>query len=432
MFKRLKIKFVATTMIMLTTIMLFSFGAIYISAKRNNQNQQYSDMERMISNFKGGPGTHDLESNEMQNSGALRVTYDVSNATIKYDNTYDIEEEDVVEVVNEVLSQKKDRGFIKVDDYNFAYIKRYAPEDMEHGAFKSIDQGIDTTKKQDVIQIVLKDSTVFNKGMTELIIIFAIVATLSLGLLFIVSLYLARKAIKPVETAYIGQKQFIADASHELKTPLAVIKTNIDIINANEEDTIKNQRKWFDYISFQAERMAGLVNNLLYLAKVDNNEKLGIDSEFNLSDVIFNQVLSFEAIAYENDLELKCDIQENIQFKGDKESINQLMGILVDNAIKHAYKKSEVRISLKKAKEKVIIAVSNNGEQIKEEDLEKIFERFYRVDKARDRERGGYGLGLSIAKSIVEKYKGKIKAESQNNITTFTAELQNKQAMQNK
>ena len=422
MFKKLRVKFVATTMIMLTSIMLLSFGAIYISAKRNNENQQYSDMERMISNFKGGPGSKDNEGGNTNTGEGIRVLYDKASSTIKYDNTYGVEEEEIVEVVNEVLVQKRERGFINVGEYNFAYIKRDLPQAIAHG----IEQGVEI-KPQESIQIVLKDSTVFNKGMTELIIIFIAIAFVSLGLLLLVSLYLARKAIKPVELAYNSQKQFIADASHELKTPLAVIKTNIDIINANEEDTIKNQKKWLNYVSFQADRMANLVNNLLYLAKVDNNEKLGIESDFNLSDVIMNQVLSFEAIIYENNLELKCEIEENIKFKGDKEGINQLIGILVDNAIKHSYKDAEVVISLKKAKEKVIISVENKGEEINEENLEKIFERFYRVDKARDREKGGYGLGLSIAKSIVEKYNGKIKAESQNNITIFTAELQNKQ-----
>ena len=421
MFKKLRIRFIATTMIMLTTIMLLSFGAIYIFAKKNNEGMQYSEMEKMINNFKGGPGSQDGEINNARTGEGIRVLYNIATSTIKYDNTYDIEEEDVFNIVNEVLAQKRDRGFIKVEEYNFAYIKKEPRQGIEPSSIQGLE-----VNTQDVLQIVLKDSTYFNKGMTELIIIFIVIGIASLGLLFLVSLILARKAIKPVEVAYNGQKQFIADASHELKTPLAVIKTNIDIINANEEDTIKNQKKWLNYVSFQADRMSNLVNNLLYLAKVDNNEKLGIESDFNLSDVIMNQVLSFEAIIYENNLELKCDIEENLNFKGDKEGINQLMGILVDNAIKHSYKDTEVVITLKKAKEKVIISVENKGEEIKEEDLEKIFERFYRVDEARDREKGGYGLGLSIAKSIVEKYNGKIKAESENNITIFTAELQNR------
>ena len=429
MFKKLRIRFIATTMIMLTTIMLFSFGAIYIFAKRSNEGMQYSEMEKMIKNFKGGPGARDGETNNAETGEVIRVSYTIATSTINNDNANGIEQEYINNIVNEVLDQKKDKGFIEVGDYNFAYIKDGQMQGLDPSSMQGLDsgsiQGIQD-KQQGVLKIVLKDSTDFNKNMTELIIIFTVIGVVSLGLLFLVSLYLASKAIKPVEVAYNGQKQFIADASHELKTPLAVIKTNIDIINANEEDTIKNQKKWLNYVSFQADRMSNLVNNLLYLAKVDNNEKLGIESDFNLSDVIMNQVLSFEAIIYENNLELKCDIEENLNFKGDKESINQLMGILVDNAIKHSYKDTEVVITLKKAKEKVIISVENKGEEIKAEDLEKIFERFYRVDEARDREKGGYGLGLSIAKSIVEKYNGKIKAESENRITTFTAELQNK------
>ena len=174
----------------------------------------------------------------------------------------------------------------------------------------------------------------------RLVITSFIVGPISLIFLFIVSIFIANKSIKPVEAAYNSQKRFIADASHELKTPLAIINTNIELINSNEEDTIKNQKKWINYISFQTERMSNLVNNLLYLAKADNNEVLGVISKFNLSDAIMSQLLRFEAIMYENNLMLDSDIQNDIEFIGDKESINQLIGILMDNAIKHSYEKS--------------------------------------------------------------------------------------------
>lgn len=165
--------------------------------------------------------------------------------------------------------------------------------------------------------------------------------------------------------------------------------------------------------------MSNLINNLLFLAKIDNNEKVGIEAEFDLSDTITKQILSFEAIIYENNLMLNCNIQEGIKIKGDKEGINQLVGILVDNAIKYAYKDTTINISLYESKQKIFFSVQNRGENISSEDAEKIFERFYRIDKSRDREKGGYGLGLAIAKSIVDKYKGKITAESIDNLTTF-------------
>ena len=136
-----------------------------------------------------------------------------------------------------------------------------------------------------------------------------------------------------------------------------------------------------------------------------------------------NQALNFEGILYENNLELNCDIKENILFKGNKEGFNQLIGILIDNAIKHSFKNTEIKIRLKEDKQKIHLSVENTGENIPKEDLEKIFERFYRVDKSRAREKGGYGLGLSIAKTIVSKYNGKIYAESENNRTIFHVDL---------
>ena len=169
--------------------------------------------------------------------------------------------------------------------------------------------------------------------------------------------------------------------------------------------------------------MSKLVSDLLYLAKADNNEVLGVQSEFNISDTIMNQLLSFEAVIYENELTLNCDIQENIRFLGNKEGINQLVGILLDNAIKHSYKNKEIKVMLKEIKGTIRFVVTNYGEVIPEEDLEKIFERFYRVDKSRSREKGGYGLGLSIAKTIVEREKGTIRAVSRNNETSFVVEL---------
>ncbi|NLK96437.1 MAG: HAMP domain-containing histidine kinase [Clostridiales bacterium] len=399
MFKKLKIKFILTTMILMTSIVLIILGIIYGSAKKNNENMLFSQMNNPN-------GFMDIEpennNQKKQYNEGIFVIYNLASNDLKYTTSYDIEESKITELVKNAISSNKERGFIKSDDEKYAYNIKATPQ---------------------IIQILLKDSSIYDEAMTKLNITSIIILIISIGLMFIVSLLLARNAIKPVEAAYNSQKQFIADASHELKTPLAIIKTNLDIIEENKEDYIKNQNKWLQYISMQTERMSNLVNNLLFLAKIDNNENIGIESEFDLSDTIIKQILAFEAVLYENSLELKCNIKENIKIKGDKESINQLIGILVDNAIKHAYKNTEIVISLYENKQKIILTVQNKGENISEEDAEKIFERFYRVDKSRDREKGGYGLGLAIAKSIVEKFKGKIMAESLNNVTTFKVEF---------
>ena len=343
-----------------------------------------------------------LSPKKRNDKGSISVIYDKKNSTVLYSSMDDIETETIISMVKTSLENGKEKGFIKEGDNNYAYTYRNSPVGVE---------------------IVFQDSSMYENTMDRLIITCFVIGTVSIALLSLVSIVVVNKSIKPVEEAYESQKRFIADASHELKTPLAVVKTNIEVLNANEEDTIKNQKKWVDYISFQTDRMAKLVNNLLYLAKADNNEALGVETKFNISDGIMNQILSFEAVIFENNLNLKCDIAENIEFKGDKEGINQLVGIFIDNAIKHAFKDTDIEVELKEKKQRIYFSVKNKGETIPEEDIDMIFDRFYRVDKSRAREKGGYGLGLSIAKSIVEKYKGKIRVESKDNSTIFTAEL---------
>ena len=381
MFKKLRIKFILTTMILMTSILLILLGTVYGSVKRSNENLLFSELNH----------PNDFNENNNYNTG-LFIFYNSSSEKLQYNTSYELEETQVVEIVNEVVLDNNESGFIRYGDKKYAYSIKPSPK---------------------IIQITLKDSTAYDNAMAKLNITLIIILIITLLLIFLVSVLLANNAVKPVENAYMSQKQFIADASHELKTPLAIIKTNLDLI----ED--KNQNKWLQYISFQTERMSNLINNLLFLAKIDNNEKVGIEAEFDLSDTITKQILSFEAIIYENNLMLNCNIQEGIKVKGDKEGINQLVGILVDNAIKYAYKDTTINISLYESKQKIFISVQNRGENISSEDAEKIFERFYRIDKSRDREKGGYGLGLAIAKSIVDKYKGKITAESIDNLTTF-------------
>jgi signal transduction histidine kinase len=410
MFKKLKIKFLATAMVLIISIVVLICKSIYIVTKKNTEYIIFSRIEESLNSIKGFANeSGDLNQNSRQSGPkkkddihSISIIYDMKNSTILYDSMENIETDTMISMINTALESGKEKGFIKEGEDNYAYKYKNSPRGIE---------------------IVFQDSSMYENTMDRLIITCFVIGTISIVLLALVSSFLVRKSIKPIEEAYESQKRFIADASHELKTPLAVVKTNIEVLNSNEHDTIKNQKKWVDYISFQTDRMAQLVNNLLYLAKADNNEELGVETKFNISDGIMNQVLSFEAVIYEKNLNLKCDIAENIEFKGDKEGVNQLVGIFIDNAIKHAFKDTDIEVELKERKQRIYFSVKNKGGTIPEEDIDMIFDRFYRVDKARAREKGGYGLGLSIAKSIVEKYKGKIRVESKDNITIFTAEL---------
>ena len=222
----------------------------------------------------------------------------------------------------------------------------------------------------------------------------------------------------------INRKRFIADASHELKTPLTIINTNTDVLLSNSEDTIHNQSKWLHYIKSETERMTRLTNDLLYLTEMDDSRASMIYSKFNMSEAVENIILTMEAVIFEKHISLHYDIEPNLTVQGNNEQMKQVAMILLDNAVKYTNPKGTVTLTLKKQYNDVILSVTNTGEGIAAEHLTNIFDRFYRTDASRVRKQGGYGLGLAIAKSIVEQHKGKIYAKSvAGESTTFYVQL---------
>ena len=219
----------------------------------------------------------------------------------------------------------------------------------------------------------------------------------------------------PVIEYYDKQRQFIYDVSHELKTPIAVIMANADMASDNPND-----KKWIMNIKNESDRMNKLVVSLLDLLMSDNiNEKENF-SKINLSKCIEMSILTFESLIYENKLELEYEVDKNIYFNCNSDRIKQLFGILVDNAIKHAKSESKITIKLKNNKDNILLSVKNRGESIPRQDRERIFERFYRVDKSRNRNENRYGLGLAIAKNIVNVHNGRIYVDCTRGYTTFT------------
>lgn len=229
-----------------------------------------------------------------------------------------------------------------------------------------------------------------------------------------ISYKLTNWIIKPIVETFEKQKQFVYDVSHELKTPIAVIMTNADMA---EKD---GDAKWINNIKNESDRMNKLVVSLLDLLVSDNYNEKEKFKVTNISKTIEMCVLTFESLIYENNLKVEYDIQSDINFNCNVERIKQLFGILVDNAIKHAKKDSKIFISLKKNKDGIIFSVKNRGDAIPKEEREKIFERFYRSDKSRNRNENRYGLGLAIAKNIVTMHNGKINVTCSGGYTTFT------------
>ena len=255
----------------------------------------------------------------------------------------------------------------------------------------------------------------------KLTIVWAIIIGI-IGVLFIaiIAKQIAKIIVKPVEESFEKQKQFISDASHELKTPLAVIEANADVLS----DKVGNS-KWITYIQNEVQSMNKLVNDLLVLAKMENTKSISYQ-KFDLSKEVNMSVSVFESMIYEKNIKIETNIDDGIGFYGEKEDIKQIVSILLDNAIKHTEENKKIIVNVYKDKSDIEIEVKNQGLPIPEEEKEKIFERFYRVDKARNRSEKRYGLGLAIAKEIVEKYHGTIGVNSKDGFTSFIVKLSSK------
>lgn len=239
------------------------------------------------------------------------------------------------------------------------------------------------------------------------IAIFGITLLLSYFLAFI----FAMEAVKPVEESYVKQKRFIADASHELKTPIAVIGANIDVLKNEIPDN-----KWIGYIETENTRMSALVKDLLYLAKNDaGREKLTL-LPFDLVECMNVAALPFESVAFEQGKTLEINLpKEPVSILADETKIKQAIIILIDNALKNTDAGGLIKITLTAESKFNVIKVYNTGKGIPQEEISKIFDRFYRADTSRDRSTGGYGLGLAIAQTIVKAHGGKINVVSRVN-----------------
>jgi signal transduction histidine kinase len=398
-------------MLFVTVILIVAFGAVgtasFVRLERNSRNvlESFADRSDMMEGeFKQ---VHEIgappgDKKELDNFTVFTVQLDSNNKIAKLMGE-NIEISDAVlnQIITTCLERDKSSGVI----WNTSL--RY----LIH----------ETDSEKEIIFYDLSNDI---STMIHLVKNCLLVGIGSLLAFFLISVYLARWALRPVEKSWESQRQFIADASHELKTPLTVILANVDILNSHKEDTIENQHKWIEYIRAEASHMSGLVNDLLFLAKSDASRENVVLSETNLSDIVWNCYLPFESVAFEQEKMLDAEIEPDIMMKGDAGKLKQLVMILLDNACKYTEKNGSIKVTLyKKAeKDKVYLTVNNSGAVITPENIEHLFERFYRAEESRAREMGGYGLGLSIAKTITEMHHGKISVTStKEEGTTFCA-----------
>ena len=262
-------------------------------------------------------------------------------------------------------------------------------------------------KKHNGILMVLSDRTSEIDMMKKLKRTTFIVGIISIILLSGASYFLSGLIVRPLRETFDKQKQFISDASHELKTPLTVISTNADVLSGEIGDN-----KWLTYIQDQAARMNILVNDLLSLTRLENKSTDFNLREFNLSQAIMNTALPFECQAFETGKNFVVSVDDGISITGSEQHIRQMAGIFIDNALKYSKDRGTVRVSLTKEDGKAVFSVYNTGSGVREEEKYRIFERFYRSDESRNRSTGGYGLGLAIAKSVIDKHKFRLIVEN--------------------
>ena len=310
-------------------------------------------------------------------------------------------------------------------------LSRLAPAEDGTGSFSDLGLFFEKRTIGDTTYLAFADAN-SAAGWKSLALTLVGAAIAALAAFFVISLFFSRWALRPVEQTWRSQRQFIADASHELKTPLTVILADASIALEHPERTVESQRQWIEGIQVEGQRMQGLVEDMLALAKhdtaeVDAQATMGKQQEkLDLADMAKRAVLQFEAVAFERGVEI--DVAESssapVFIGGVRGDIERVLGILIDNACKYAEAGGRVVVGTKREGKHAVIQVNNTGTPIPSSDLPHIFDRFWRADEARTSGAGGYGLGLSIARSIVEEHGGTLSAQSSaERGTTFTVKF---------
>lgn len=398
MVKLLKRKFIFINMTLVGVVVFIMFLLIcfftYQASKRDIMFQLDESISRLeaegSSSTDNGEGTPDLPY-----LNTIIVHTDTNGEIVEMlQGDTDFDAESIYPIINAAI-ERGDRGVLH--SYGFIFTKRTSPS----GSY---------------IALTTTDPLIFALQNTVIICIF--MSILTLVILLIASERLAHYAITPVSKAWDGQKQFVEDASHDLKTPLTVIMANNDILLSRTDSTIENERKWIESSREEAAKMKTLIEKMLDLAK---SEAVNQSLEFkkvSLSELVESSVLELEAVAYEKNVTINAQIAKGVFLVTSRETYSKILETLIENAIKYSPSGSEIVISLKEDAKRISLNVTSFGEPIPPKDLEHIFERFYRTDKSRHT--SGYGLGLAIAKNLSLSIASDLTVKSSSEGTTFS------------
>lgn len=309
-----------------------------------------------------------------------------------------------LEESGEVKDFRRGREITVEEDVGASYAKEILEKEKLRGFYRSFRYYAE--KNGTEAYVIFVDCTRELDTMYRFFVSGIFVSALGLLLVFLLVVFFSRLVFRPVWESYKKQKQFITDASHELKTPLTIIDANTELL-----EMLQGENEWTESIKNQVKRLTALTEQMVMLTRMEEQEKI-ITEEINISRIVQKAAEPFCALAQKAGKELILSLEPEITGRGNEELLQQLVSILLDNSIKYSSDGSKIFLSLTKKGKKTVLKVSNKTEMIQKGNQDMLFERFYRTDASRNSETGGSGIGLSVAKAIVESHKGKIHGES--------------------
>ena len=387
MIRKLRLKFVAICMALVTVVLAGVFFSLHVTMERNVEDLSRQVLHR-VAQESGRSGSF-LRPDIGDPTQLPYFTVELwGNRAYVTGGTY-AELEDTAEleaILNACARQTENEGVL--EEYQLRYLRQ------NNGLYQKM-AFVDMSMEKSIMRNMMQP--------------YLLIATAAMLLLLGVSCLLSWWVTRPVEKAWKQQRQFLSDASHELKTPLTVILSNAELLDAAPLE--ERSARWADNIRSEARQMKSLVEEMLTLARADNMTRRPVLGEMSLSDCAVDCALAFEPVAFEAGMTLEYQITEGITVLGDGDKLRQLVSVLLDNAIKYGQTGGTVTLTLQKTDRQARLTVSNPGDPIPPEQLNHLFERFYRADASRG-EKSGFGLGLSIAQTIAKEHKGALRAES--------------------
>ena len=392
MIRKLRLKIVGISLVTVAAVLL---SALVVLALSTRSQMVHSSEEHLAAALEGNADKNQLPGSSGQPCFVAEV---FAGGTIRLSGSsyYNLENQDLVlDIVRSALEGKNDSGVLK--DYSLRYMRRV---------------GVVS------VRIAFTDCSMERATMRSLLLRMGGVSLAALLLLTGVSYWLAGFAVKPVQQAWQEQKQFVSDASHELKTPLTVILSSADLL---AESAPAEEQTYVENIRAESRRMKKLVEEMLTLFRAESVRRETAFSEVDLSDVVTDAALRFEPVVFESGRRLLYTIDEGLQVSGDRDALERLTGILLDNAVKYAPQGTDIRLTLTHQDRTACLTVENGGDPIPPEVAAHLFDRFYRADSSRTGT--GFGLGLAIARAIAQNHKGNITCRSQEGVNRFSVTL---------